>query len=186
MSTGFQRTRTGRTVLCIDATEKAVLVSLAGQLIAFVAPAEAIDTTETADPLAVIVGIDEVAETPTDPALARMFPAAYQDDEEAAGDFRRFTERDLRAGKVANAETVAAGLERSGEKVVLNGAEAMCWLGFLNDTRIAIGTRLEITEENHDELAELPEEDPRAGLFDVYDWLTFLQDSLVQLQLLDS
>ena len=112
-----------------------------------------------------------------------MFPAAYRDDDEAAGDFRRFTERDLRALKIANASKVAGCLERSGEKLVLTGDEALCWLGFLNDTRIAIGTRLEITEANHDELSELPAEDPRAGLFDVYDWLTFLQDSLVQLEL---
>ena len=180
MSTGFQRTRTGRTVLRVDAMEKTVLLSLAEQMIAFVAPTQ---PATSVDPLAAIVGIDEVAETPTDPALARMFPAAYQDDDEAAGDFRRFTERDLRALKIANASKVAGCLERSGEKLVLTGDEALCWLGFLNDTRIAIGTRLEITEENHDELAELPAEDPRAGLFDVYDWLTFLQDSLVQLEL---
>ena len=180
MSTGFQRTRTGRTVLRVDTMEKTVLASLAEQMIAFVAPTQA---PASSDPLAAIVGIDEVAETPTDPALARMFPAAYRDDDEAAGDFRRFTERDLRALKIANATKVAGCLERSGEKLVLTGDEALCWLGFLNDTRIAIGTRLEITEENHDELAELPVEDPRAGLFDVYDWLTFLQDSLVQLEL---
>ena len=66
---------------------------------------------------------------------------------------------------------------------MLTADEALCWLGFLNDARIAIGIRLEVTEENHDELAELPEGDPRAGLFDVYDWLTFLQDSLVKLHL---
>ena len=170
-------------MLRIDELEKAVLASLTEQMIAFVAPAE---TSDSSDPLAAIVGIDEVAETPTDPALARMFPAAYRDDDEAAGDFRRFTERDLRANKIANASNVAACIERSGEKIVLTGDEALCWLGFLNDIRIAIGTRLEITEENHDELAELTKEDPRSGLFDVYDWLTFLQDSLVQLQLLDS
>ncbi|MDA3022857.1 MAG: DUF2017 domain-containing protein [Actinomycetota bacterium] len=180
MSTGFQRTRTGRTVLRVDEMEKAVLTSLAEQMIAFVAPNEA---TESTDPLALIVGIDEVAETPSDPALARMFPAAYRDDDEAAGDFRRFTERDLRATKIANSSNVAVCLKRHGEKIVLTADEALCWLGFLNDTRIAIGTRLEITEENHDDLAKLPEDDPRAGLFDVYDWLTFLQDSLVRLHM---
>ena len=183
MSTGFQRTVTGRIVLRIDDMEKTVLVSLAEQMIAFVAPTESAESAESIDPLAVIVGIDEIAETPSDPVLARMFPAAYRDDDEAAGDFRRFTERDLRAGKVANASSVASCLEGSGSKLVLTADEALCWLGFLNDARIAIGIRLEVTEENHDELAELPEGDPRAGLFDVYDWLTFLQDSLVKLHL---
>ena len=65
MSTGFQRTRTGRTVLRVDAMEKTVLVSLAEQMIAFVAPTQ---PATSVDPLAAIVGIDEVAETPTDPA----------------------------------------------------------------------------------------------------------------------
>ncbi len=60
------------------------------------------------------------------------------------------------------------------------------WLGFLNDTRLTLGSRLDISEDNHDELASLPEDDPRAGLFQVYDWLTFLQESIVQHLLGDS
>ncbi len=58
-------------------------------------------------------------------------------------------------------------------------------MGFLNDARLAIGTRIELTDDNHDDLAELPEDDPRAGLLDVYDWLTYLQETLVQLHLDD-
>ena len=50
----------------------------------------------------------------------------------------------------------------------------------LNDARIAIGTRIQISEDNHEELAGLPDDDPRSGLFHVYDWLTFLQESLVR------
>ena len=33
--------------------------------------------------------------------LARLFPTAYPDDEEAAAEFRRFTEGALRDGKAA-------------------------------------------------------------------------------------
>ena len=36
---------------------------------------------------------------PEDPVLARLFPTAYPDDEEAAAEFRRFTEGGLRDGK---------------------------------------------------------------------------------------
>ena len=42
----------------------------------------------------------------TIPVLARLLPDAYRDDTEAAGEFRRFTEQDLRSGKVAAARTV--------------------------------------------------------------------------------
>ena len=58
-------------------------------------------------------------------------------------------------------------------------------LDFLNDGRLAIGTRIGLTDDNHDEISALPDEDPRAGLLDFYDWLTYLQDSLVQLHLDD-
>ena len=46
--------------------------------------------------------------------LARLFPTAYPDDAEAAGDFRRFTEGTLRDGKADAAITVIDGLEDAG------------------------------------------------------------------------
>lgn len=180
MSTGFQRTATGRVIVRLDEFEKALLTSLVEQVVAFVAPEEIGDDV---DPLAALVGIDDQAKTPDDPALARLLPDAYRDDAEASDDFRRFTERSLRETKVAHARAVGETLIRSGEKVTISSEECASWLGFLNDARLAIGTRIEISEENHEELAALPDDDPRSGLFQVYDWLTYLQDSLVQILL---
>lgn len=180
-SYGFSRSRRGVIRLKIDDVERALLLSLANQMREFVAPEP---TDPDADPLAAMVGIDAVARVPEDPALARLLPDAFLDDEEAAGEFRRFTERSLRETKVANATAVAAALESDGSPLPIDDVDV--WLGFLNDTRLALGTRLEIAEDNHDELAALPEDDPRLGLFHVYDWLTYLQDSLVQLLLLPS
>ncbi len=57
--------------------------------------------------------------------------------------------------------------------------EAQAWLGSLNDLRLTIGSRLEITEDRHESFADLAEDDPRFVLFHVYDWLTFLQETLV-------
>jgi hypothetical protein len=174
MSYGFTRGRGGRLHLALDEVERSVLSSLAQQMVDFVA-AEPLDPD--ADPLAALVGIEDTAIVPDDPALARLFPDAFIDDAEAAADFRRFTERDLRELKTSHATVVAADLAAGGE--VIPDDHAPAWLGFLNDTRLALGSRLEITEDSHDELADLPESDPRAALFGVYDWLTFLQDSLV-------
>jgi len=112
-----------------------------------------------------------------DPAVARLLPDAY-DDPDDARDFRRFTENDLRQSKMQHAMTVLEEIERSGEKVSVTSTDS--WLGLLNDARIAIGTRIQISEDNHGELAELPDDDPRSGLFHFYDWLTFLQESLVR------
>ena len=173
---GFQRTMTGRVVLRVDEVEKGLLSMLLQQLSEFVAP----EGDLSDDPLARLVGIDPDAEAPDDPALARLFPDAYRDDAEASAEFRRFTERSLRETKVANAETALETLRRSGEKVTLTAQEAEAWLGALTDIRLALGSRLAITEDSLDELATLPDEDPRAATYHVYDWLTFLQESLVQ------
>ena len=176
---GFSKSLTGRIILRVDEVEKGLLVQLADQVCEFVSP----EPREHSDPLAAIVGIDMDAEFPDDPAMARLFPDAYTDDPEASLDFRRFTQRSLQEAKLAHARTVLQSLSKSGEKVTLGSGDIPSWLGFLNDARLAIGTRIDITEENHQELADLPEDDPRHGMFHVYDWLTYLQESLVQLLL---
>ena len=163
-------------VLELEEVEVALVQSLARQLIDFVGS----DSVVSDDPLAVMVGIDPSARTPDDPALRRLLPDAFMDDPDAADEFRRFTELDLRRSKIDNAQAVLASLSGDPRELVLEGDAIGAWLGFLNDTRLTIGTRLEITEENHEELADLPDSDPRSGLFQVYDWLTFVQDSMVQ------
>jgi hypothetical protein len=172
---GFSRGKDGRIRLRLDEVERLLLKSLAQQMISFVEPDPA---DPDADPLAEMVGIAEVAEVPDDPALARLFPDAFMDDPEAAEDFRRFTERGLRETKVAHARLALADLDST--SLSLDDDHVTAWLGFLNDTRLALGTRLEISEDNHDELASLPEDDPRLAMFQVYDWLTYLQDSLLR------
>ena len=113
---GFRRTARHRIVLRADEIERTILAALVHQLVDFVAPdADAADQ----DPLAAMVGIDPFAVRPDDPALRRLFPDAYADDDEAADEFRRFTERSLRDSKLAHAATVLATLERSGSKITL-------------------------------------------------------------------
>ncbi len=174
---GFRRSDAGRFVLRTDLVERGLLDTLADQLMNILAP-EPQDAD--LDPLARMVGIDVQVAAPTDDVVLRLLPDAYTDDPEATADFRRFTDRDLRSTKIAHAAVVRDCLARSGEKVTLTEAEAQSWLGFLNDARLALGTRIGISEDNHAELADLPEEDPRSGMYHVYDWLTFLQESLVQ------
>lgn len=175
MTYGFQRTATGRVVLRVDDVERGLLMSVARQVMDLVQPAEA---SPDQDPLAAQLGwVDGDVGISDDPAVARLLPDAY-DDPDDARDFRRFTENDLRQSKMQHAMTVVEEIERSGEKVGVTSTDS--WLGLLNDARIAIGTRIQISEDNHEELAGLPDDDPRSGLFHVYDWLTFLQESLVR------
>ena len=175
MTYGFQRTATGRVVLRVDQVERGLLMSVARQVMDLVQPAEA---SLDQDPLAAQLGwVDGDVGISDDPAVARLLPDAY-DDPDDAREFRRFTENDLRQSKMQHAMTVVEEIGRSGEKVAVTSTDS--WLGLLNDARIAIGTRIQISEDNHEELAELPDDDPRSGLFHVYDWLTFLQESLVR------
>lgn len=176
---GFRRTATGRIVLKVDDVERGLLASLMGQLLELVAP-EDDPWGADADPLARMVGIDPDAERPDDPALARLLPDAYADDDEASAEFRRFTERTLRETKMNHAATVLRGLAEADKKVVVPDADVPAWMGALNDLRLALGTRLGLTEDNHDDFYALDEDDPAFVHMHIYDWLTFLQETLVQ------
>ncbi|HEY5990560.1 MAG TPA: DUF2017 domain-containing protein, partial [Streptosporangiaceae bacterium] len=134
----------------------------------------------TADDLEALLRPAGPVEPPADPAIARLLPNGYRDDPEAAGEFRRYTEQGLRSGKVAAARTVLATLPGDGGRVRLGREDAEVWLRALNDVRLALGVRLEITEDYEHELADDSGTDPRSAYLQVYDWLTFLQESLVR------
>jgi hypothetical protein len=173
---GFRRSVTGRISVRLDQVERGLLRTLAEQIIELVEP-----DVSNVDPLEAIVGINPQAEVPSDPALARLLPAGYQDDDEAAAEFRRFTDQSLRANKVQSARTVLADLADDDERVKVPADHVDPWLMYFTDVRLVIGTRLGISDElSALELTELPDDDPRAGMAHIYDWLTFLQETLVR------
>jgi uncharacterized protein DUF2017 len=112
-----------------------------------------------------------------DPVRQRLFPDGYRDDEEAAAEFRELTETGLRDDKAARAERCRAELPAGSGELSLPPDAAERWLTVLNDLRLALGTRLGVTE---DEPADIDPADPRAQSWVVYYWLTTLQDGLVQ------
>lgn len=119
-------------------------------------------------------------EAPADPVLARLLPDAYQDDPEAAGEFRKYTESSLREAKKYFAQTLLETLPPKGGRVKLTADQARDWLRALNDVRLMFGVRLEVTEDFEDQLASLDPEDPRVAAFEVYGWLGAVQESLVR------
>jgi len=121
----------------------------------------------------------EPPKTPVDPVLARLLPDAYQDDPDAAGEFRKYTESSLREAKKYFAQTLLETLPPEGGRVKLNADQARDWLRALNDVRLMFGVRLEVTEDFEDQLAALDPNDPRFAAFEVYGWLGTLQESLV-------
>lgn len=120
-----------------------------------------------------------------DPVLARLFPDGYKDDPEAAAELRGLIQADLHAQKLENATTMLATLPMTGGEVRLDGDEAESWLMALNDARLALGTRLEMTEETDllDELSEAASADPsgaRVLALSVYHLLGLAQETLVE------
>jgi hypothetical protein len=132
------------------------------------------------DDLAAMIGLTGNTKPPDDPVLARLLPDGYRDDPEAAGEFRRYTEQGLRSGKAAAARTVLATLPPGGGRVRLSEPEAQAWLRALNDVRLALGVRLEVTDDFDERVEDIGPEDPRSAYIDVYHWLAFLQDTLVR------
>lgn len=122
----------------------------------------------------------EPPQAPADPVLARLLPDAYQDDPEAAGEFRRYTESSLREAKKYFAETLLETLPPNGGRVKLTADQARDWLRALNDVRLMFGVRLEVTEDFEEQFASLDPQDPRVAAFEVYGWLGAMQESLVR------
>ena len=111
-----------------------------------------------------------------DPALARLLPDGHRGDPGLAAEFRELTESSLRSGKADDLATVRGTLPADGGEVRLDPEQAGAWLRATNDLRLALGTRLEITEDT-----EPPEDitDEGGQQLAVYYWLTALQGSLV-------
>jgi hypothetical protein len=137
-------------------------------------------TAGDAGKLEEMFALSDSAALPDDPVLARLLPDAYADDLAAAGEFRRYTESGLRSGKVAAARTVLGTLPENGGKVRLSADEAQAWLRAINDIRLALGVRLNITEDRDAMLEEAAQGGPQAAGLWIYDWLTLIQETLVE------
>jgi Domain of unknown function (DUF2017) len=185
----FHRRR-GMIVTQLSPYEVQLLASLIMQLIELVSDGEPEGFATTAqpdDPFEEIVrDLEGEPDEPgplEDPVLKRLFPDAYPHDPGAAADFRRFTERNLKAMKVTEAQVVLdrlATTELGTRDLKIPADEVESWLRTLTSVRLAVATRLGIKDAaDADELAVLPDEDPRSFMVSVYDWLGFAQETLI-------
>ncbi len=141
-------------------------------------------------------GFEESLAEPDDPALLRLLPNAAPTDREAADEFRRLTEPDLRLLKIERLLRVWEQLGARGPEWVVAEAEATSTAAALTDVRIVIATRLGlVTDEDADRLREEIEaaraalwgegadgptvDRERVWLGMLYQALTRLQDSLI-------
>ncbi len=145
-----KRTRSGDLQLRLSAEERDLLRSLPAQL------RELVD--------------DE----PGDPSLRRLFPPAYTTDPQLEGEYRRLMGDDLKQRHKA----ALALMEETVDATSLTEEQATGWLSAINDLRLVLGTRLDVSE---DMLAtEVDPDDPRAPLLAVYGYLSWLEEEMVE------
>jgi hypothetical protein len=119
-----------------------------------------------------------------DPVMERLFPRAYLDptEEEAESEWQRFSHDELVGGRRQALETVERTLEGASERrgrleLTLDEEQAQAWLAVINDARLALGTRLEVTEDM--DLSRLDPDDPDTAPYAVYWWLGVLEERLI-------
>ena len=110
---------------------------------------------------------------PDDPWLQRLFPTAYPKDPEREQEWRLLMSVDLHDRRRAQLATLA---ETAGA-TVLTEEELLGWAQALNDLRLYLGTRLEVTEET--EADDFADEDD-GQLFLLYTWLGILQEETIR------
>jgi Domain of unknown function (DUF2017) len=109
-----------------------------------------------------------------DPVLDRLFPVAYPEDEDRETEYRLLVRDELRSSH----EAALTALEEHADADRLDDEQLNAWMRALNEVRLVIGTRLDVTEEG-DERPTDPD-DPRAPVFAIYDYLTWLQGTIVE------
>jgi hypothetical protein len=173
---GFHRHGENSYIAEFAESERDVLLNLIEQLIELLS--ERVDHGHE-DPLAAMVGITSHDSPPEDEVLRRLLPNAYADEVQAS-EFRRYTESTLRGKKQAHAMSMRMHIKGSDDGIVdLDHDSANAWLGALNDIRLALGVRLKVDQNSSEQLELLTPDDPMRGVFAVYTWLGWLQESLL-------
>ena len=150
----IRRTRRGDFEVRLSEAERQLLASLVAQL------RSALDD-------------DTAAGGAKDPTLKRLFPTAYPDDEGRDLEYRSMVHDDLVAGHRAALDTLESTLSATR----LDEEGLLAWMGAVNDLRLVLGTRLDVSEET--ELIPDPD-DPDGPALAVYGYLGFLLESMVE------
>lgn len=166
----------------LEPTERELLRSLIDDVISMLQPEERAGQ----DPLAALIGLDMDVAEPTDRAVKRLLPNVMKDDGAASLEFRQLTERSLRETKIGALRAAALDLDK--DEIVLTPEGAKHWSMALNDVRLVLAERLDIRDEEDAEHVHLMQdwsqaEDVESYLALVYNFATWLQESLVQAML---
>lgn len=149
----LERRDDGAIVVRLSSDERELLQSLLSQLRMLVRVADVDD------------GVDG------DSPVRRLFPTAYPQDEGRESDYQAMVHGTLVEQRLAAIDSVEQTLDSD----TIDDEMAGTWMRTLNDLRLVIGTRLDVSEDVHD----IDMDDPDANLYALYDYLGFLVDRLV-------
>jgi uncharacterized protein DUF2017 len=108
-----------------------------------------------------------------DPALARLFPPAYLDDPERNAEYHDLVREDLKAGRMESLRVMEATVDAER----LSEEELAAWLAALNDLRLVLGSRLDVTQDM--DLEDVAAHGPGAPAYGLYLYLGWLQEQVV-------
>jgi hypothetical protein len=106
-----------------------------------------------------------------DPTLRRLFPTAYPDDERRDQEYRSLVGDSLLEGRLAALDL----LESTIDEHLITNEQLGTWMGAINDLRLVLGTRLDVSETDHD----IDPDDPDAVARVVYQYLGLLLEEIV-------
>lgn len=189
MAKRFRRRRDGLVLAHLDEHEIALLARLFADVDTLLEPDDdGPSTPEWAAGLGLHgVGDERAVEVPDDPALARLLPEAHRDDPAASAEFRRLTERSLRERKrvaLQTSVTLLVGWVETDGPQTMDDEQARALVTSLTDVRLVLADRLGVrTEADAEALHErdpddADPDDPAAWLAMVYEFTTWVQESL--------
>lgn len=168
--------------LLLDRDEAAMLDQLISQLSQLLQSHSG--TALDPDPLFASLEVGGSEQAPEDPALARLFPDAYEGDDDAA-QFRRVTEQGLLNRKLQDAMRVSSALGLGGGvpgeaehvEVDISTETLPAWVRTVTALRLAIAARIGLdSPEDH---ARLVADESTRGTVLVFDWLAAILESVL-------
>lgn len=147
-----RRSRRGTFELRIPRAEREILRTLPPQLRALLADGDRLE----------------------DPAMRRLYPAAYLDDPGATAEFDGFVRDDLTSQRLTAVDTMARTIDADR----LSEDELAAWLASINDLRLVLGVRLAVTEES--EAADFDTDPESESSFVLYGYLSYLEEEIVE------
>lgn len=115
-----------------------------------------------------------------DPSLTRLFPTAYANDPELDAGYQALVRDELLEKRFASLDVIDELLGESDEGPVaseVDGEALSAWMRAVNDLRLVLGTRLDVSED--DDPSDIDPSDPEAQAWAIYHYLGMLVSFIV-------